>query len=237
MSATNRNGSERRTQDHYVTAPWTVHRFLEAYKIPQGATVLDPCAANGELLAAIKHVRPDLTLLAFELREECRGPLDTLVAAGVLAGALIGDFFELAKSLSDSEVDYVVTNPPYSLAQPFIDETIRIARVSASHLLRVNFLGSGERRDWVAATLPGLKISPNRPSFTGWGGDACEYAWFVFGDDSVAGTWEVLALTPDEVISEWNARARAMFPEENPKLKKAARAAKAAVEDAESTAG
>lgn len=218
MSATGRSDA-RRESDHYVTPPWAIERLLEVYTIPTGATVLDPCAANGELLGTLRRLRPDLTLMGIEIREECRASLQEITAGNVA----IGDFFTLAKAVGDGEVDYVLTNPPYSLAQAFINECNRLACVGNIQLLRLNFLGAQKRRDWTHEQRPGARVLPNRSSFTGWGGDATEYAWLIYKDATERGTWDVLSLTPDDEIEAWNAEARKRFPEANPKLRRSAK--------------
>lgn len=219
MSATGRS-DVREENDVYVTPNWSIRRFLEAYEIPHGALVLDPCAANGELLTEIHRLRPDLRLVAIELRPEAEGALDALKCAGVIEDYGIGSFMELAEGMTDGAVEYVVTNPPYDLAEEFIRASQRVAKISA-FLLRINFLGAKDRRDFSATSKPGLFISPNRPSFTGWGGDATEYAWFIYGDPEVAGRWFMLALASDEEIKTWNAAARKRYPHLKPSLVKA----------------
>jgi hypothetical protein len=47
-------------------------------------------------------------------------------------------------------------------------------------LLRLNFLGGAKRTAFLRARPPDIYVLPNRPSFTGHGTDACEYAWFVW---------------------------------------------------------
>lgn len=229
MSATGRS-DVRVELDHYVTPDWAIARFLEDYPIAQGATVLDPCAANGELLTELHKRRPDLRLIAIEIRPEAEPALLALQAAGVIEGYCIGDFCALP--LGEDEVDEIITNPPYDIAEAMIRTGLRVAKRSA-YLLRLNFLGAKERRDFSATTRPGLKVSPNRPSFTGFGGDATEYAWFVYKDAALAGTWSMLPLSSNEEIKSWNARARLRYPHLSPKLVKARKLA-AATADSES---
>lgn len=216
MSATGRTDGVRQEKDHYITPGWALQRLLEAYRLPEGATVLDPCAANGELLSELNRLRPDLRLMAFEVRAECTAALSDLTSAGVLENFAIGSFPEMAKSIEDDAIDFVLTNPPYSMAQEFVEMGNRIAKIGNIHLLRINFVGAQRRRDWTAKTRPGFFVLPNRPSFTGWGGDATEYAWFVYKDPEMAGRWAILQLTPDETVSAWNKRARLLFPDLKP---------------------
>lgn len=87
------------------------------------------------------------------------------------------DFFEW-----DGEVDLIFTNPPFSLAQEFIEHAIMSAP-TVIMLLRINFLGSQKRHDfWQQFPPDGLYILSKRPSFTGKGTDSTEYAWFVWSD-------------------------------------------------------
>jgi hypothetical protein len=79
------------------------------------------------------------------------------------------------------EVDLIIGNPPYFLAE----EHVALARETApwvAFLLRLSFLGSQERGRTLWS-LPGLRwLIPisRRPSFTGGGSDASEYAVFVW---------------------------------------------------------
>lgn len=85
------------------------------------------------------------------------------------------DFFEW-----DSSVDLIITNPPFSLAQEFIEHSISRAD-TVIMLLRLNFLASIKRYSWWAKNSPtSLFVLSKRPSFTGAGTDATDYAWFVW---------------------------------------------------------
>jgi hypothetical protein len=48
-------------------------------------------------------------------------------------------------------------------------------------LLRINYLGSISRHDWWKLNSPtSLFVLSKRPSFTGKGTDATDYAWYVW---------------------------------------------------------
>lgn len=77
-------------------------------------------------------------------------------------------------------VDCIITNPPFSLATQFIDRSLEEAGFVA-YLLRLNFWGSRKRKDWWQGKEPTHQFTlSERPSFTGKGTDATEYAWFVW---------------------------------------------------------
>jgi hypothetical protein len=89
------------------------------------------------------------------------------------------DFFDW-----DDNVDLILTNPPYSYAQEFIEYSIPRASCVIM-LLRINFLGAQKRFNWWIKNEPdALIVLSNRPSFTGTGTDATEYAWYVWQQET-----------------------------------------------------
>lgn len=102
--------------------------------------------------------------------------------------------------------------PPYSIALEFIEAALSMRKSQGvvAFLLRINFLGSQERADWHRAHPCKLYVLPRRPSFTGGGTDATEYAWFVWGEGHEAGTWEILDEEPTE------RKAAVLLPEKRP---------------------
>ena len=52
-------------------------------------------------------------------------------------------------------------------------------------LLRINYLGSISRHQWWKENTPtALHVLSKRPSFTGTGTDATDYAWYVWDTTS-----------------------------------------------------
>jgi hypothetical protein len=65
-------------------------------------------------------------------------------------------------------------------------------------LLRLNFLASEERSEFMQRTRPDVYVLPNRPSFVLAGKtDSIEYAWFHWHKNST-GIVRVLPTTPIE---------------------------------------
>jgi hypothetical protein len=201
--------SERRENDHYVTPDWAIRRFLESYSPPKADRILDPCAAKGELLTTAKNYFRSALLGACDINPAFRADLLPITDGAVV----IGDFLQSVGVLNSCKFDFILTNPPYNKAEEFIKASLEVAPTVAM-LLRINFLASQKRRDFLATTRPAIYVLPNRPSFTGAGGDMTEYAWFVFGDAAVAGQIDWLDLTPAEEIRASNERARLIHAEE-----------------------
>lgn len=85
------------------------------------------------------------------------------------------DFFEYT-----DDVDLIITNPPFSIAKEFIDHSLEISNTCIM-LLRINYLGSISRHEWWKKQPPtAMFVLSKRPSFTGKGTDATDYAWFVW---------------------------------------------------------
>lgn len=183
MSATNR-GTERKRHDAYETPPWAVWRLLDAIDLP-GGNWLEPCAGTGEIIRAVNNRRDDVRWTAIEIRECCQQKLE---ASGI-ERVEMGDFFELPQWRNGvspvCHIEVVLTNPPFSLAERFVRQSMMLAPVVAM-LLRLNWL-AGPRAEWLRESMPDVFVLPNRPSFTGGGTDATEYCWAVFERDACHG--------------------------------------------------
>jgi hypothetical protein len=156
---------------------------------------IDPCAGEGDIISAAHDVAPGLDWTAIELRPECRDVLDSLAHTNVS----IGNFF----AHECLHADVVCTNPPFRLAMEFILRSFDVAPIVAM-LLRLNFLGSEDRSEFMRKTTPDLYVLPNRPAFmlddkgkpvT----DSIEYAWFVWRNGKGHGRYTLLPSTPLEV--------------------------------------
>lgn len=183
MSATGRS-DVRHAADFYATPAWCVRALLAEVPIPSGLW-LEPCAGEGDIIAASGHK----DWHAVELREECREKLNE--SCQRLA---IGNFLTMPNPTPGGYAA-IVTNPPYALAEEFIRKSIQIAPVVAM-LLRLNWLGSQKRVAFLREYPPSVYVLPRRPSFTGGGTDACEYAWFVWRK-YWAGNPEIRVLNPE----------------------------------------
>lgn len=191
MSSTNR-GSQRSPADYYPTPGWCVDRLLEAAALP-GGLWLEPCAGEGDIVSAVKATRPDVRWAMNELRAECRGTLRGL--SGDEDRVHIGD---IADWQAPEGAAVAITNPPFRVAMDVVQWCLAHAEVAVL-LLRLNFVGSVKRADFMRAHPPDIYVLPNRPSFTGKGTDSVEYAWFVWDQrrpKAAHGRLQVLATTP-----------------------------------------
>lgn len=174
MSATNR-GTVRNPADFYATPLSCIENFLQHYILPDDADILEPAAGNGNIIQALRNKGYKNNITAIEMRyEEKESLLD------VADNVLIEDFLQTTHT---GKYDVIIGNPPYSLAQEFIEKSLNMLTENGKliFLLRTNFLESQKRAEWWQARIPqGLYVLSKRPSFTGKGTDATSYSWFVW---------------------------------------------------------
>lgn len=141
--------------------------------------VVDPACGRGARLDAAAMELPN-----YHWMERVGYETDPQAAAYVRKhphSVIEGDFLNLT---SGPVVDLFIANPPYSLAQQFVEKMLdeRSPYTIVACLLRLGFLASQKRHDWWQARKPSaLRVLSARPSFTGDGKtDATEYAWYIW---------------------------------------------------------
>lgn len=192
MSSTNR-GSKRSPADFYATPSWCVSRLLEALALP-GGEWLEPAAGDGAIIKAVR--RDDVAWTAWELEKRNRQALKALLPHSRLH---LGDFVKAAGGLVHGRKFAVaITNPPFRLAQPFIDACLACAE-HVVMLLRLNYLATKSRWSFMRTHTPDVYVLPNRPSFVNGTTDSVEYAWFVWTQQPRSeGRLRILDLRPGQ---------------------------------------
>lgn len=179
MSA--KHGPPKRLDERYETPAWCVEALLRAWRPQYSERVLDPCVGNGAIPHAYEAVDPHpkrvwtLVDIAPETSKIC--DLPDVVCGRV--SIFSGDFFSIVKTRPRVYFDLCIMNPPYSLAEEFIRKARECSREVAA-LLRLGFLAGQKRNSWLRSDPPNVYVLSRRPSFTGRGTDATDYAWFVW---------------------------------------------------------
>lgn len=206
MSSTKRGG-KRSPADVYPTPAWCVHRVLEALPLPSGRW-LEPGVGNGDIVKAVLERGTQAQFTGFDIRE-------TKLIKSPATSAHLGDFFVgnilkpeglLAELIGGPKFDVSIGNPPFRLAAEFINFSMKVA-LHTVMLLRLNYLGSDMRAEFMHTTCPDVFVLPNRPSFRPskrglLTTDSIEYGWFYWGPEEtrqkVMGRLQVLKTTPKE---------------------------------------
>lgn len=183
MSATARNGTTRAASlDFYATPAWATRALVLDVGCP--LSVFDPCAGTGAILAAIDG---DAMRRGLELDE-----------GRAQAARFAGLDVTTRDALDDrpwGDFGAVIMNPPFNRAQEFVERALaesRGRRVAA--LLRLSWLAGLKRAAFHRRHPADVLVLPRRPSFTGGGTDATDYAWFCWGWGGPGGHWRVLEL-------------------------------------------
>lgn len=155
MSSTKR-GSERNKNDAYYTPKWCVQGLVEMINWDLIGTFHEPCYGNGSIYHQI--------------------PLDDFQKSW--------SEIDKGKDYLDEkqqDVDLIITNPPFKLAEQFILKSLSHSK-NVIMLLRLNFLESQIRYDFWNNNKPNhIIVLSNRPSFTQDGKtDSVGYGWYVW---------------------------------------------------------
>lgn len=184
MSATNR-GAVRSAKDFYPTPSWLTEAVVLVLQRYEPRRILEPAAGEGAIVRVLQAAFPNAVIDA--------GDITT------------GRDFLATPPPYKATYDLIITNPPYSLAQEFIERALELRaspRSVVAMLLRINYLGSQKRATWLRANFPAIYVTPRRPDFTGGGGDATEYAWMI---------WDGLPHSGGILETESNSTQRALL--------------------------
>lgn len=156
MSAANR-GTKRNPYDYYQTPTKAIQSLLDVMDLTQVNSFLEPCKGGGNIYNLINAPN----------KEYCE----------------ILENKDYLTTNFNKKFDLIITNPPFTFAQEFLTKSLFESN-NVWYLLRINFLGSKKRKEWWQTVRPDYLLAlSERPSFTGHGTDATEYAWFGWGDD------------------------------------------------------
>lgn len=168
LGASNHTDHERERADYYATEPAAVEWLckLETFN----HKVLEPSCGAG-------HISEVLKAHGYEVESR------DLVDRGYGTQA---DFLSIDNQEWDGDI---ITNPPYSFAQEFVEKALRI--IPDGHkvamFLKITFL-EGKKRKFLFRNTPPLRVwvSSSRlkcamnGNFDAVGGSAACYAWFIW---------------------------------------------------------
>lgn len=126
--------TRERVQDDYYATPYQATEIL-LDEVKFNGSFLEPCVGGGHIADIIKKYYPNECVYGSDLVD--RGYPNTLEA-----DFLIYDFL-------GQKFDNIVTNPPYSLAQEFLEKGMDIVNDSGkiAMFLKIQFLEGAKRRD------------------------------------------------------------------------------------------
>ena len=168
---------ERANYDYYATPYQATEMLLDEVKF--SGNFLEPCVGGGHIVDIIKRYYPDECVYGVDIVD--RGYPNTLVA----------DF--LKYDFLGQKFDNVVTNPPFSLAQEFLEKSMEVVNDGGkiAMFLKIQFLEGAKRREmfkkyppkyiyvFVKRQAPWNNGSPVDENSKPWSSTMC-FAWFVW---------------------------------------------------------
>lgn len=138
--------NERVENDFYATNPLAIKMLLKKYKF-NGNRFLEPCVGNGNIIEVVK--------------DECKN-FSTFYGVDLIdrgyESTIIMDFFEWSKYFKENnrQVDAIITNPPFSMAQEFIEECMELLSDNGqmAMFLKIQFLEGVKREDFFKKYPP-----------------------------------------------------------------------------------
>ena len=160
----------RRDLDKYRTPPWMTEAFKESFPDVKGDILIDPCAGDCRMAAALASRFGYAVTNDIDLDEPTNEHFDATLPA-----------------FWDDELPnigtWVVSNPPFRQALPIIQRALMFTP-NVAMLLRSTWLEpTKERAELLKTCPPSRMLYLPRGSFTGGGSDSVSCAWFVWGGD------------------------------------------------------
>lgn len=125
--------------DDFPTPPWATRALIEHVidpKFVQGLTCLEPACGAGHMVKPLKDYFAEVVF--FDAYDYGFGP--------------VKDF--LKQPLEMNFVDWTITNPPFRLAEEFIQHALKVSRQGVAVLVRTVFLESVGRYNRLFLTHP-----------------------------------------------------------------------------------
>lgn len=172
--------------DDFPTPPWAVRAFCEMFAVIPGQTVWEPAANRGHMSRALAEY------------------FDVVHASDVQdygVGIPVHDFLLLGEPLH--RPDWVITNPPFRLAQQFVARGLEVSRRGVAVLVRSVWSEGVGRFEQMFRDTPPTEIfqyAERVPMVKGRydpsASTATAYAWFVWDKSSRDGMTEFIWIPP-----------------------------------------
>lgn len=170
-----------RPTDNYPTPTWVTNQFITEVlrkEYPEvSGPFLDPCAGEGHLISVIELF--GYRTAAVDIQPGHEESLKSITEGVVIANFLQMDPRDVPFARS------VITNPPFTFNQEFIEECVRGPHLFdfVAFLMRLPMLSSVKRYEWWHQddlAPEHIYVLSARPKFLGGGNDMSDYAWFVW---------------------------------------------------------
>lgn len=163
------SGYERKERDLYETPEWVTRALLDNLDL-SGKRVWEPARGGGKIAEVLRSYGLDV--------------LETDIAGRDEDTPLMGDF--LSSQYAPDDVGTVVTNPPYAMAEAFVQQALELMRANegiVAMLLRVDWDSAATRAHLFGkCSLWRQKIVLTKRIvwFGGGASPSFNHAWFIW---------------------------------------------------------
>lgn len=195
----------RRKNDHYPTHQKATEALLRLH--PISGVVLEPCAASGQMADVLREPHGNtVSLVSAVYTSDIDWQFDTNWHE---------DATDPNSPMWGIRPDWVITNPPFSLAPQILPLALESCKIGVAFLLRLTYMEpTQDRADWLIAhadqQVLQAPLNP-RPNFrageinptTGkpYGTDNVTVAWFVWRKNW---SWAKTGIrSPFQFITDW----------------------------------
>ena len=118
MKPTNSNKTGQSTIQDVVMTPYHTAKWIVEHFEPQGK-MLEPCRGEGAFYTAMQEYKSSRLCKSIRVSEERQSTNDDVDWCEISEGK---DFFDY-----NGKVDWIITNPPYSIFDDFLDKAFEVA--------------------------------------------------------------------------------------------------------------
>ena len=136
--------NKRVKHDYYATNPLALDMLLDVESFNM-KDVLEPCVGEGHLATRIHEHYPMSNIDCYDIVERDYNP--------DYANIYVKDFLDVEPQ---KKYDSIITNPPFSLAQEFIENSINMLKEDGkvAMFLKIQFLESSRRKEFFEKYPP-----------------------------------------------------------------------------------
>lgn len=165
---------ERSAFDYYPTPSPFTRSLLHFHPAIAKSFVIEPCSGGNAITDVLRAAGCTVHTNDIDRRHPADEHMDATLPA--------------YWTLVAPRCDFVITNPPFTVALPILQHAVQHARVGVAFLLRKTFLEPTEDRGpWLAEHPPSRLIGMPRYSFRGTGSDSVSCDWHLWLRDRVPG--------------------------------------------------
>lgn len=160
----------REDLDFYETPSWMTRSLLHFMREIRGGTRILECCSGRDAIANVMRRERGCQVLTNDV--------DPRHPAMTLCDATEASYW---RDHAPRSIEWVVTNPPFNVAQQILEHAIQHAEVGVAFLLRKTFLEPTEDRGpWLQEHPPTMIIGQPRYSFRGKGNDSVSCDWMIW---------------------------------------------------------